>query len=331
MNKMRTMILSFVLQMVCCMLYAQPSSISPKEYQAMLGKGFDVDWWGRKEKSKIGEYSAIAVGEFAKKGIKNVRIRLHHYDFTSDDFKRLDEQISTCLQSGIVPIVAFSAKPYKENPTKREHKRVVTWWKNMAEHCKSLSPMVSFDLVIEPSDLLKKDVSELNLLYEDCVSVIRKTNPTRIIFIAPNKLSNPEGLKYLKLPTESNGFLMAEWHFYAAGPSKTNENKLWTTGTDKEKNILLKQIKMATDWQSKTGVLTWVGAWMPGNYNKGDDYRLTEQMAFSSFMSKELSKLGIPFSINADKHFYDYRKEKWIEEKLPLLDTIFGDKLNGAF
>ena len=31
---------------------------------------------------------------------------------------------------------------------------------------------------------------------------------------------------------------MAEWHFYASGPDKTNEKKLWTTGTDAEKKLI---------------------------------------------------------------------------------------------
>ena len=31
---------------------------------------------------------------------------------------------------------------------------------------------------------------------------------------------------------------MAEWHFYASGPDKINEKKLWTTGTDAEKKLI---------------------------------------------------------------------------------------------
>lgn len=29
---------------------AQPSAIAPRDYQQMLKKGIDVDWWGRSEK-----------------------------------------------------------------------------------------------------------------------------------------------------------------------------------------------------------------------------------------------------------------------------------------
>lgn len=33
---------------------AQPSAIAPRDYQQMLKKGIDVDWWGRSEKNKYG-------------------------------------------------------------------------------------------------------------------------------------------------------------------------------------------------------------------------------------------------------------------------------------
>lgn len=75
---------------------ARPSAIAPRDYQQMLKKGIDVDWWGRSEK-KIWSYSETAVERFAQQGIKHVRFRLHHYHFTDEDFKRLFSQINTCM------------------------------------------------------------------------------------------------------------------------------------------------------------------------------------------------------------------------------------------
>lgn len=227
------------------------------------------------------------------------------------------------MQNELIPIIAFSAKPYKENPDVGEHEKFVEWWKMMAERCKELSPMVSFDLIVEPSDQVKKDVAELNSLYEDCVTAIRKTNPKRIIFIAPPKLSHPEGLKDLKIPSSGNGYLMAEWHFFAAGPSKSNDKKRWTTGTAEEKQKIKKSTKVAVDWQKETGIYTWVGAWMPGDYNKDDNYSVKEQAEFASFMTQQLNKYGVPFAINADHHFYDYKAEQWIPQYKDLLNAIF--------
>ena len=66
----------------------------------------------------------------------------------------------------------------------------------------------------------------------------------------------------LKIPSAHNGYLMTEWHFYASGPDKINEKKLWTTGTDAEKKLITDKIQTALAWQ-QTGIPTWVGAWMP--------------------------------------------------------------------
>lgn len=320
---MRRLFISLMLTLTAFIANAQPSAIAPQNYQQMLKKGIDVDWWGRSEKNKYGAYSETAVKRFAQQGIKHVRFRLHHYRFTDEDFKRLFSQINTCMQNDLIPIIAFSAKPYKENPNAEEHEKVVKWWKIMAERCKDLSPKVSFDLIVEPSDKVKKDVAELNSLYEDCVATIRKTNPKRIIFIAPPKLSHPEGLESLKIPSLGNGYMMAEWHFYAAGPSKTNDKKRWTTGTAEEKQLIKKSIKVAVDWQKKTGIYTWVGAWMPGDYNKGDNYSVKEQIEFASFMTHQFDKYGIPFAINSDDKFYDYQAESWIPKYKDLLNSIF--------
>jgi hypothetical protein len=122
----------------------------------------------------------------------------------------------------------------------------------------------------------------------------------------------------------ANGYMMAEWHFYASGPSKENERKLWTTGTEKEKNLIRNKIQLALEWQKKTGIPTWVGAWMAGNYNDGDDYSVKEQVIFAHFMVSELKKAGIPFAVNADTHFYDRENKTWIKKMLPLRYCIFS-------
>ena len=80
---------------------------------------------------------------------------------------------------------------------------------------------------------------------------------------------------------------------------------------------------MAVDWQKETGIYTWVGAWMPGDYNKDDNYSVKEQAEFASFMTQQLNKYGVPFAINADHHFYDYKAEQWIPQYKDLLNAIF--------
>lgn len=76
--------------------------------------------------------------------------------------------------------------------------------------------------------------------------------------ISPRLRSDAAYLHESKIPTGHNGYLMAEWHFYASGPSKTNGRKLWTTGTAAEKALVNEKIELALAWQKQTGVPTWV-------------------------------------------------------------------------
>ena len=119
----------------------------------------------------------------------------------------------------------------------------------------------------------------------------------------------------LKIPSAHNGYLMAEWHFYASGPDKINEKKLWTTGTDAEKKLITDKIQ--------TALPTWVGAWMPGNYNKGNTYSVEEQTVFAGFMTKALSDAGIPFAVNSDTKYYNAAENTCISSMQPVFKTIF--------
>lgn len=238
-------------------------------------------------------------------------------------FKYLDKQIDDCLENGLIPVLAYQADEFKNEPSQNNIDAVADWWYTMAQRYKDKSYLLSFDLLIEATDVLNKQPEKLNEIYETVVSRIREVSPDRIIMISPRLRSDSQYLDELKIPTQHNGYLMAEWHFYASGPSKDNERKLWTTGTAQEKKRITEKIDYALAWQKKTAIPTWVGAWMPGNYNDGDDYSVAEQIEFSKYMTKQLDKAGIPFAVNSDTKFYDREKCAWIKEMGPVFDAIF--------
>ena len=92
---------------------------------------------------------------------------------------------------------------------------------------------------------------------------------------------------------------------------------------DVYKRQVLDKINLAKEWSSKTGIPTWVGAWMPGNYNDENDYSIEEQVVFAKFVSESLYDAGIPFAVNSDTKFYDSEGNKWIEDMKPVFDCIF--------
>lgn len=298
--------------------------ITPWKYQSMLGRGMDVDW--SKTKQGTENYNEQTVIDFASAGVSHVRIRIAD-DISNELLESLDKQINDCLNHGIIPIIAYQADDFKNDPSEENTANAVNWWKTVAERYKDYSKLLSFDLLIEASDSINKQPDKLNEYYERAVTEIRKTNPERIIFISPIVRSDPAYLSELKIPTDHNGYLMAEWHFYAAGPSKTNDKKLWTTGTDEEKALITDKINTALKWQEETGIPTWVGAWMAGNYNDGDDYSVKEQVVFATFMTESLDNAGIPFAVNSDTKFYDREKNKWIGKMEPLRYAVYGNNL----
>jgi hypothetical protein len=299
--------------------HTQTGSIAPQEYVTLLGKGLDVDWSKTAQGTRY--YNAKTVADFKAVGLSHVRIRVTQ-KATDALFRELDSQINDCLKNGLIPVLAYQGKEFKKSASKSDLDKVVAWWDIVAKHYKNYSPLLSFDIIIEVTDAMNTEPELLNKLYEKATAAIRKSNPKRIIFMSPRVRSNPAYLKELKIPTTANGFMMAEWHFYASGPSKTNAVKLWTTGTRQEKQIILDKIKLAKEWEKQTGILTWVGAWMAGDYNDGNHYSIAEQIVFGRFVASELDKARIPFAVNSDTKFYDRRTNKWIPEYLPLLKAI---------
>ena len=300
--------------------YYDVNPISPWKYQSKLGKGMDVDW----SKTKKGKenYNLKAVQDFEDAGVNHVRIRIKE-EADNDLFVALDEQIDDCINTGIIPIIAYQADEFKNNPNEENLQKVVDWWRIVAERYKDKSYLLSFDLLIEATDALNKQPEKLNELYERIVAEVRKTNPQRIVIISPRLRSDAQYLSELKIPSQADGYLMAEWHFYAAGPSKDNDRKLWTIGTENEKKLITDKINYALEWQKKTDIPTWVGAWMPGNYNDGDDYSIEEQVVFAEFMTSALVDAQIPFAINSDAKFYDRETNNWIDNMQPVFNAIF--------
>lgn len=305
-----------------CDMSGAEDPILPSEYQAHLGKGMDVDWC--KTSAGMSYYNSKIPSEFKKAGISHVRIRVKD-DATDELLDLLTKQVNDCLNSDLIPIIAYQADKLKNDPSDENLVEVENWWKTVASHFSETSHMLSFDLIIEVTDALKNMPDRLNEIYERLVSAVRETNPERIIMISPGMRSDPDNLCELVIPSKAEDYIMAEWHFYASGPAKDNSRKLWTFGTDEEKKLIQDKIDAALRWQEKTGVLTWVGAWMPGNYNDGNDYSVAEQAVFASFMTEALTKAGIPFAINADSHFYDRENGGFIPEMQPVLSAIFGE------
>lgn len=288
------------------------NAISPDDYVKLIGKGFDVQW--AQYKPAIRAFNEKVVKDIKDAGFSNARLRT---DLEANDPVLIDamtKSIDACLKYDIIPIIAYGALKLEEakpEDTSRIMDEVVEWWKIIATRYANYSHKLSFNLFIEMSGYLKGNYAVVNQLYSRILKEIRAVSPKRIVILPSPDISDPINLDKIILPTNDN-YIMAEWHFYASGPSKKGKQKQWTTGTPEERKLLTDKIDIALNWMRRTGKKTWVGAWMAGNYNKGNEYTAEEQVRFATFMVRELAKYDIPWSINSDDKFYDPVDNRWI-------------------
>lgn len=131
----------------------------------------DVDWC--KTTQGMQYYSTSACKSFKLSGVNHVRIRIKE-TISEKLFESLDKQIEDCLNIGLIPIIAYQADEFKNEPTEENIQKVVSWWGTVAERYKDKSYLLAFDLLIEATDALNKQPEKLNEIYERLVTEIKK-------------------------------------------------------------------------------------------------------------------------------------------------------------
>jgi len=352
-NIFKVLIISFILLISATKIIALPTkknvreTFTAAEFQNKIKVGIDVDW-AKTTQGRIAAQNSynngINVPEiFKNRGFDHVRIRIKE-DIRSDNTEvtgiTLKEEVkrlvNQSLEAGLIPIIAYQAKSFKDNPTDKEIKNLIKWWEEVAKTFREYPNLIAYDLIIETTDKVKKHNDKLNEAYKKISKAIREIDDQKIIIVAPNKISNPYELPHLEVPAPHK-YTMIEWHFYASGPSQSNQKKKWTTGTLEEKKLITDKINFAKNWSNANKIQTWVGAWAANDYNshdsvfedtyydgapRGGNYSLNEQINFATFMSKNLQKNNIPYSVISDTKFYNREKNIWYESVSKLLDTM---------
>ena len=107
----------------------------------------DVDWSKTNQGRKY--YNRQSAVDFAAAGMAYQLVKLeksgkNFFDsiIVVTDRVNLDRQIRDCLDNGIIPIIAYQADAFKNDPSDKNIENVVTWWSEVAEHYqdKSLIP-----------------------------------------------------------------------------------------------------------------------------------------------------------------------------------------------
>jgi endoglucanase len=177
-----------------------------------------------------------------QEGFDHVRLPIgwHHYAGLGPEFKltdaifaQVDNLVTNALKHQLnvmVNIHHFDA--FTSNPEEQKG-AFMALWRQIAEHYAQSPAGVAFELLNEPKD--KATTTLLNPIYAEVIREIRKTNPTRVIFVGPGKWNSIDELSSLMLPDDDENLIVTV-HCYEPFYF-THQGATWAGGDTKVQGI----------------------------------------------------------------------------------------------
>jgi hypothetical protein len=164
--------------------------------------------------------------DFKAAGFTAVRIPItwdYHASFTppytidSTWLARVDTVVSWGLKRGLIIEInahhEFWLDTTSDNPDSVA--RFDSIWSQIATHFQSKSPNLLFEILNEPYPM---PMDSVNLINAQVLSIIRKTNPTRIVIFSGDQWADAAQLVNAKIPNVKDSFLMGYYHSYDPYP-----------------------------------------------------------------------------------------------------------------
>jgi hypothetical protein len=179
-------------------------------------------------------------------------------------------------------------------------------WSQIAVRFQNKSEKLLFEIINEPNGLTVANINELNARE---LSIIRKTNPTRIVLYSGYKWSNSDELMGAAIPNDP--YLIGYFHSYDPWGFAGEATGTWGTAADRE-SLRAKFAKVA-QWSTAHNIpvtLNEFGAQRRCDYN-------SRMYHYASYTELAL-KLGFSFNVwddGGDFRIYQRAERKWNDIK----------------
>lgn len=238
-------------------------------------------------------------------------------------YERIRQTAQMVVDQGLYAIVdVHPLSGMQANPHgMKEH--LYRLWDEMATYLKDMDEKVIFEIYNEPDDPFNWEI--LNEVQNECIRIIRKTNPTRLIAAASAHCNTFENLCHLVLPEDDENIFVTV-HDYT--PMAFSHQAAWWMkncpwpagtpwGTPEEYQLLEDRVKMATDWGKEHNRQLHLGEF--GIITSAEDkYRA----AWTRHMVQLCEKYGMAWcywDFSFSYAVYDLKEDKWNETILDAL------------
>jgi endoglucanase len=161
-------------------------------------------------------HSASDLRLIKNEGFDHVRIPTgwHHYTGASPDYRikreffaRVDEFVDAALREKLGVIINIHHFDDFTSDPKAQTAKFEAIWAQIAAHYSKAPEWLAFELLNEPKDAATTEV--INSIFAKTISVIRKTNPARTIFLGPGRWNSISELPALLLPDDDQNLIVS--------------------------------------------------------------------------------------------------------------------------
>ena len=196
--------------------------------------------------------------------------------------------------------------------------KLPAFWRQVAPRYANAPRKVAFELLNEPH--AKLDAGNWNALFADLLSIVRKTNPTRIVVVGPTSWNSFKELPNLKLPADPN--LLVTYHYYEpfhfthqgaswAGDVKNLHGITW--GTPEDRAAIKADFDQVAAWSKANDRPVLLGEF--GAYDKSGT-PIAMRADWTASVRGEAERHGFGWAywqFDGDFIVWDIEHQRWVE------------------
>jgi endoglucanase len=196
--------------------------------------------------------------------------------------------------------------------------KLPAFWRQVAPRYANAGRGVAFELLNEPH--AKLDTANWNGLFAELLTIVRQTNPTRIVVVGPTSWNSFKELLNLKLPDDPN--LLVTYHYYEpfhfthqgaswAGDVKNLRGITW--GTPEDRAAIKADFDKVAAWSKANNRPILLGEF--GAYDKSGT-PIDMRVAWTSTVRSEAEGHGFGWSywqFDGDFILWDMEHQRWVE------------------
>jgi aryl-phospho-beta-D-glucosidase BglC (GH1 family) len=236
------------------------------------------------------------------------------YSVDTSWMDRVEQVVDWGLKRGLFIVLDAHHETWlKTNYTQENMQRFESIWRQIATRFKNKSDRLVFEILNEPHPMSFDDLNNLN---SQILTVIRESNPTRLVVFSGNEYDGYGVLINTLIPKGDH--LIGTFHYY--DPYSFAGQGQGTWGTDTDQQTLANCFNQVADWSKQHNVPVLLGEF--GAVSKCD---LDSRHKFYTACVQQALANGFAFTAwddNGDFQIYQRTTRTWNEIKNILIDTV---------